>query len=244
MVRMLVLRPEPDGTRTAEQLRALGVEPVLTPLFERQRLDTSLPDARGFAAMAVTSAHALEVLAERGDLARYIGLKTFTVGERTAATARQLGLTEVSSAGGTLADLAEKLAHQGLSGPVFYPAARHLSGDLAKSLAPYGVMVVTARVYDMVAVTALPQAVLEGIEQGSIGAALLYSRRAAETFAELLLPHISLAARRRLSLLCLSENVAEPLVAHRFVRISLADYPSQEAMMALALSFARAQNTP
>ena len=42
-------------------------------------------------------------------------------------------------------------------------------------------------------------------------------------------------------MLCLSEAVAEPLIAAHFVRVSLADHPSEEAMMALALSFARDQ---
>jgi uroporphyrinogen-III synthase len=43
-------------------------------------------------------------------------------------------------------------------------------------------------------------------------------------------------------MLCLSEAIAEPLIAAHFVRISLADYPSEEAMMSLALAFARDQN--
>ena len=43
-------------------------------------------------------------------------------------------------------------------------------------------------------------------------------------------------------MLCLSEAVAEPLLAAHFVRVGLADHPSEEAMMALALSFARDQN--
>ena len=43
-------------------------------------------------------------------------------------------------------------------------------------------------------------------------------------------------------MLCLSETVAEPLIDAHFVRVGLADYPSEEAMMGLALSFARDQN--
>ena len=43
-------------------------------------------------------------------------------------------------------------------------------------------------------------------------------------------------------MLCLSEAVAEPLIDAHFVRVGLADHPSEEAMMGLALSFARDQN--
>ena len=65
-----------------------------------------------------------------------------------------------------------------------------------------------------------------------------YSRRTAQTFVSLA---DRVAERSRLGMLCLSEAVAEPLIAAHFVRVSLADHPSEEAMMALALSFARDQ---
>ena len=49
-------------------------------------------------------------------------------------------------------------------------------------------------------------------------------------------------AKAKLGMLCLSESVAAPLIAAHFVRVALADHPSEDAMMGLALSFARAQN--
>jgi len=148
----------------------------------------------------------------------------------------------VRSAGGSFGDLVELLAHTRLSGPVFYPAARDLAGDLAKSLAPYGVMVITAQVYAMRPVATLPLDMREALVDGSIGAALFYSRRTAETFVKLAGDGLGREAQTRLGMLCISEAVAEPLVDAHFVRVSLADHPSEEAMMALALSFARDQN--
>ena len=50
------------------------------------------------------------------------------------------------------------------------------------------------------------------------------------------------AQRSGLAMLCLSEGVAEPLMGAHFNRISLADRPDEEAMMSLALAFAREQN--
>lgn len=242
MTRMLVTRPEPDASETAARLRALAIEAVTLPLLTRAPLSPSLPDAKGFAGMALTSANALHALAERGTLAPYRGLKVFAVGDKTAAAARASGFADVISTGGTLAHLVEHIAHAGLSGPVFYPAASHQSGDLAKSLAPYGVMVVTARIYEMLPATAIAEAHLTGLENGDFDAALFYSRRTAETFVALTHSALSRKARARLGMLCLSENIAEPLLGAGFVRMSLADYPSEEAMMALALSFARDQN--
>lgn len=241
-MRMLVTRPEPDASETAARLAALDIETTICPLLTFELLPTSLPEAEGFAAMAVTSANALRALAERGALESYLPLQVFTVGARTGEAARELGFENVTAAGGTLADLAELLAHGGLAGPVLYPAARIQSGDLAKSLAPYGVMVITTQVYAMNPVTALPMAVREELVNGSVAAVLFYSRRTAETFVEVAGEGLGREARTRLGMLCLSENVAQPLVDAHFVRVSLADHPSEEAMMGLALSFARDQN--
>jgi uroporphyrinogen-III synthase len=243
MTRMLVTRPEPDARDTAARLRALDIEPVVLPLLTHRTLETGLPEAAGFAAMALTSASALRALEERGALAAYRGLKVYAVGDRTAEAARAAGFANITSAGGALHDLAGLLAHSGLGGPIFYPAARHTSGDLAKSLAPFGVMVVTARVYDMEPARDLPDDVLAALAGGDITAVLFYSRRTAETFVACAVDyHLPRAVKTRLAMLCLSEQVAEPLVAARFVRVGLADHPSEEAMMALCLSFAREQN--
>ncbi|HQZ14190.1 MAG TPA: uroporphyrinogen-III synthase [Devosia sp.] len=241
-MRMLVTRPQPDADDTVARLRALGIDATLCPLLEFDTLSTTLPAATGFAAIALTSGNALRALGERGEMAQYTKLRAYTVGDRTADRAREAGLADVVSAGGTFADLVELLAHARLRGPVFYPAGREHSGDLAKSLAPYGVMVITAQVYAMNPVASLPPGVREDLADGTIGAALFYSRRTAEAFVRLADDGLERAARARLGVLCLSEGVAEPLVNAHFVRVGLADHPSEEAMMGLALSFARDQN--
>jgi uroporphyrinogen-III synthase len=122
---------------------------------------------------------------------------------------------------------------------VLYAAARDQAGDLAKALAPHGVMVITTPVYAMNPAPALSPSLTGRLAGGQLDAALFYSRRTAVTFTELA---SATRDRSRLGMLCLSEAVAEPLLAAHFVRVSLADHPSEESMMALALSFARDQN--
>ena len=79
----------------------------------------------------------------------------------------------------------------------------------------------------MVPATALGETARAGLASGAIAAALFYSRRTAETFARLA---GDLRDRTRLGMLCLSETVAAPLIAAHFVRVALADHPSEEAM--------------
>lgn len=238
---MLVTRPQPDASDTAARLAALDIEAALCPLLSHQTLETSLPEARGFAALALTSSNALRALEERGVIADYLDLPVYAVGHRTAAAARDMGFATVTSAAGSFADLVELLAHAKLQGPVFYPAGREQSGDLARSLAPFGVMVIVTQVYAMNPRDSLPAEIVGELEDGSIDAVLFYSRRTADTFARLCENQLSRISRLELGMLCISENVAEPLVGAHFVRIGLADYPSEEAMMALALSYSRDQ---
>lgn len=239
---MLVTRPEPDASDTAARLAAIDIEPALCPLLRHETLSTSLPDADGFAGLAITSANALRALGERGALDPFRKLPAYTVGDRTARLAEEMGFSFVQSAGGSLGDLVDLLAHSGIKGPIFYPAGRDQSGDLAKSLAPFGLMVIAAQVYAMNPIDELPAQIIGELEDSSIDAALFYSRRTAETFVRLAEGHLSRLARLELGMLCLSETVAEPLVSAHFVRVGLADYPSEEAMMALALSFSRDHN--
>lgn len=238
---ILVTRPEPDASDTAARLDALGFEPVLAPLLLMKVLETGLPEPQGLGAIALTSANALRALEERGQLEQFLSLPVFTVGNRTAAHARAAGFTNVTSADGTFEDLVALLGKQKLTGPIFYPTAANATGDLAKALAPTGVMVLPARVYEMRAATELPQKIVESLAAGRIKAVSLYSRRTAETFCALAEKHIGKDVRTNLTALCLSENVAAPMIASHFTRIALADYPSEEAMMALALSVVRHQ---
>ena len=238
---MLVTRPDPDASDTAARLGALGIEGVPCPLLVHQTLDGGLPEPRGFAAMAVTSANALRALADRGVLSRYHELPVYAVGDRTAAMAKELGFSNVTSANGAFADLAELLVHAPLAGPIFYPAARDMSADLGKSLAPFGRMVITAEVYAMNPVVTLPDGLAERLG-GDISGALFYSKRTAQTFVRLVERVFDQPTRARFGVLCLSEAVAAPLLDAHFVRVGLADHPSEESMMGLALSFARDQN--
>jgi uroporphyrinogen-III synthase len=243
MTAMLVTRPEPDAQSTLLKLAALGIEAVAAPVMVRQTLDSSVPPPEGFAAMVLTSANGVRALADRGLVEQYKHLPVFAVGDRTAFEAREHGFAEVTSAEGAFADLVNLIARARLSGPVFYPTGKHQSGDLGKALAPFGVMVATARLYEMVALDSLPEKALTGLTDGSIGAVLVYSRRTAEIFARLA-GQLDQARRSAIAMLAMSEAVAEPLLENHFNRISLADRPDEDGMMTLALAFAREQTGP
>lgn len=242
-MRILVTRPEPDAQATLDRLAALDIEGVAAPLLTRQTIDAHLPPPQGFAAIAISSTNALWALEDRGLLEPFLGKPVFAVGDRTAHEARMLGFTDVTAADGTLDSMVTAIALARLTGPVFYPCGKHLSGDLAHALAPHGLMVATVPVYEMVAETALPETIEAELGGGGLNAVMLYSRRTAEIFcaAASALPA---QRKRQLAMLCLSENIATPLLENHFNRVLLADHPSEEAMMTLALAFSREQTAP
>ncbi len=240
MVRMLVTRPEPDASETALKLSALGIEPVVEPLLRYETLTTTLPDPKGFAALVLTSANALRALEQRRVIDTYRHLQTFTVGDRTAAAARKLGFTDVVSAEGDARDLVALLAEAGLAGPVLYPAARERSANLGKALARHGVMVITSEIYGMAPANALIAAALARNSMAARSPPRC-SFRAAPPKPSSISPPKWPANKASLGMLCLSETVAAPLLAAHFGRVNLSDHPSEEAMLGLALSFARDQ---
>jgi uroporphyrinogen-III synthase len=94
-VRVLIVRPAPGNKATADAVAAMGLEPVVVPLFEVVPVAWEAPEARNFDAVVMTSANA----ARHGGpgLAALTGLDCLTVGEATAAAARAAGFRRVSS---------------------------------------------------------------------------------------------------------------------------------------------------
>lgn len=89
-MKLLVLRPEPGASETAARARHAGLDPVVMPLFAIRAVDASLPEGGRYDAVLVTSANGAR-FAPPGLPA----LPCFTVGEASAAAARDAGFADV-----------------------------------------------------------------------------------------------------------------------------------------------------
>ena len=107
MRRLVVLRPEPGATATCNAARALGLEPVSLPLFTIAPVAWDAPDPAAFDGLLLTSANAL--LHAGAELQRVRGLPAFTVGQATAAAARDAGLSASFIGGDGVDDLLARL---------------------------------------------------------------------------------------------------------------------------------------
>jgi len=89
-VKLLILRPEPGASETAGRARAIGLDPVVSPLFAIVGVAGPPVEAGRYEAVLLTSANGA-----RHAPAGLTGLPCFAVGESTAAAARAAGFAEV-----------------------------------------------------------------------------------------------------------------------------------------------------
>ena len=139
-MRVLIIRPEREATALATALSERGHAPVIAPFF---RLEFLHPPSDFSAALAacqavlLTSANGARAFAEASEQR---GRPILAVGDTTANTAEGLGFSDVISASGDFAALAD-LVRQRLDpkgGPLIHVAGRDVAFDFAETLAPAG----------------------------------------------------------------------------------------------------------
>ncbi|NRG16891.1 uroporphyrinogen-III synthase [Rhizobiales bacterium] len=227
-MRLLVTRPEPQASKTAARLRALGHDAVVAPLLEVEAIVNAEIPCSGIAAVAVTSARAIDAVLCRDEWKCLRDLPVFAVGEKSARAAKDAGAANVATGRGTVGDLAALIGGSGVGSTVLYLAGRERSGDLGGKLAAFGIDCRTVEIYAANVASELPDDVSTGLETGGIDAVLVYSRRSAETFERL--TNI-LKIRRNFKAFSISKQAGEPL-AGRFEVITARE-PNEEALFAL-----------
>jgi uroporphyrinogen-III synthase len=220
MTPLLVLRPQPGADATARRAIALGLKPVVAPLFDIRAIDWDAPDTVLFDALLVTSANAVRHGGKA--LAGYRDLPLVAVGSATAEAARTAGFEAIIAGQGDGAAAVELAVGQGKT------RLLHLAGREHIDLRHPGASIERRIVYAAEAAT-LPDNARATLEAGAI--ALLHSARAATLFGTLL--DIAGLSRNRIILIALSEAVrdaAGPGWAGAFA----APAPNDEALLAIA----------
>ena len=212
MPRLLVLRPEPGASATAERARACGLDVVVMPLFEVERVGWESPGPTEFDGVLLTSANAIRHAGEGLETLR--GLKAYAVGEATADAARDAGFDIAATGdagverllGSIEADL--KLLH--LCGE------DRVGLDARQTITPLVI-------YRSKAVEAPDLSSAKG------GIALIHSPRAARRLAELIYDRSSI-------IIAAISDAAANAAGDGWMQVAVADQPSDEALLALATS--------
>ncbi|EIM25274.1 uroporphyrinogen-III synthase [Microvirga lotononidis] len=227
MTRILVTRSPEDAARTAERLKALGFDACQAPVTRIVPTGDPAPDAP-YDALIVTSAHAADALAGLDRLKL-----VFAVGEHTAEVIRPQGYTRVIVADGDAVSLSRLIREQLPPGLVLlHVTARHHKEEPALSLRQAGFTVLQWEAYEAQAVETLPEAAVEALRTGQIGAALHYSRRSADLVVRLVREAGLASNLQAFPHLCLSADVAAPLMAVG-AAVRVAEGPSEDALLRL-----------
>ncbi len=229
-MKLLVTRPVADGARIAATLRARGHAVALAPLL---RIDVVAAEfgLGPWDGVVMTSAHAAYALAAHGRRAELVRLPAFVVGRRTAAAAREIGFTQVSSADGDADDLVRMLARSPGS-RLLYVAGEDQASDLAAVLGKAGTSVETVVTYRAVAEAVLPGEIAAALAAGAIDGVLHFSARSAATFVAAL-DAAGLRSALALPQFCLSAQVSKPLVAAGAGDLRIAAHPDETALLEL-----------
>jgi uroporphyrinogen-III synthase len=243
-VRLLVTRPEPDGARTAQALRARGHAVVLAPLLRMETIAFVLPD-QAFSAVVLTSANAARAIAEHPERAQLTALTAFTVGRRTAEAARAVGFRDVRSAAGDKRDLVDLLRADLLRAdllrtdrlrigssdraPLLYLAGEDRAGDLAAA----GLPVHTAVVYRALKAARFPPPVAAALAQRGLDGVLHFSARSAEAYLDCAVHDAIRESALAPVHYCLSRQVAAPLSAASAAAVRIAARPDEASLLEL-----------
>lgn len=232
-MKVLVTRAEGDAEKLAARLAERGhhslIENLMTIRFRPEAARSIGPFLDGVQAILFTSANGVRAFAEATPRRDF---RAFAIGDATAAAARATGFADVTSAGGSVGDLA-KLAIGRLkpkTGALFHAAASVTAGDLQGLLEAAGFSVRRAALYEAVESEGLSAAARATIARHEIDAALFFSPRNAATF-------VRLAAGleedcKHMVAVALSSAVAEKLAPLPWRRVAVAAAPNESALLA------------
>lgn len=235
-MKLLVTRPQPDAERTAQALRAAGHAVLLAPLTRIEFATADLGPGP-WAAVLITSANAARSLENHPRRQELISQPLIAVGDRSAAAARLAGFIDVTSADGAVEDLLALVAarYGGRGRPLLYLAGANRASDLVAALAAVAPVEMHV-IYQALAQPFLPPEAAAALRDGTLGGVVHFSRRAARVYLDAAsqagLPDAALSPIHY----CLSARIAEPLAAAGALSISVAQRPTENALISLVNS--------
>lgn len=232
-MRILVTRPEPGASLTAERLRQLGHEPIVLPLSRIVPVSpTPVPATVGFHGAILTSANAvihMPVALHR----RLSALPCYVVGKKTADLAEQHGF-DVATVSANAHELAERLAIRGRQGDrLAYACGRVRKAGLEQELKKIEIDAVPIEVYDTLKVSYSTDYIVQLCEHRAVDAVLVYSAVAAEQVSELLSRETAPYNLVISKYYCISERVAREVSSAVQVQTFVAQRPDEDAVLHL-----------
>jgi uroporphyrinogen-III synthase len=233
-LRLIITRPEPAASRTAERLRALGHQVTVSPVLKIVDTGAKMPDS-AFDAMIITSANALRIMTARGIDQNLLNLPVFTVGDATAQKAEQLGFTNVVSASGNAEKLARTIIDRVLSKPngsktLLYACGIETTPGLVDELQNNQFNVLPWALYNAILVNRLTKISCNWLQDKEDVGVLLYSARSARQFSIIIGEHTVAQHIEKTQLFVISAKVKSALSPALQPYCKTAQYPGEDSL--------------
>lgn len=230
IVTALVTRPREDSEGVARELAARGIDVVIEPLLDIVPVDADV-NTEGVQGILATSANGVRALAR---VLPDRTLPVWAVGDASARTARNLGYTQVESAGGDVDTLAALVTARCApeAGAFLHAAGTITAGDLSGRLGQAGFAVRRVVLYEAKTATDLSSSLADALSRQSVQVALFFSPRTAATFATLVRAANLADTTGRITAYALSPAVAGELAALPWAAVHVAAAPTQAALLA------------
>ncbi len=234
-MRLLVTRPEPDASRQARELEALGLEALVEPLLSLTFAEDAVLDLEGVQALIATSRNGLRALERLEAVDAASGLPLIAVGPASAQTARKLGFKTVHEGPGTAEGLVEVVQANAApeGGVLLHLAGASLASDLKGALETKGFAVRQPVLYRAEAREGLSEAARAAVGEGGLGGVILMSPRTAAVYGRLVSEAGLAEATGELLHFCLSKAVAARLEGAVKARVLVSARPREDDLLAL-----------
>ncbi|MFA5592632.1 MAG: uroporphyrinogen-III synthase [Micavibrio sp.] len=231
--KILITKTIEDSELYAQAVRTAGFEPLVEPMLSIASV-AEAPYARitGGAPLIFTSPHAVRAFARNMPDRRHF---IYAVGRDTAETARSEGFESIETGAGTADDLVKMLLakpKEALDG-LFYIRSVNISRDLKGILAENGVNIGEVTAYRADIADILSIDLLKSLDHQEINAVMLFSRRGAGAFADLIEQYGRTVRLKKTKALCISEGVLESVSVLPFQKAMVAGSPDRHGMMEL-----------
>ena len=233
---LLVTRPIEQANKTARLLEKLGHKAWIEPLLHIEPISSSL-SGRKPAGLIVTSSNGASGLERNWPESQKKTIPVLVTGETTAQAVHAAGFSDVEHCSGAALDLIaavpDWIAEKNLSveSRFLYPCAETYAQDIPGLLLNKGIRCDAWPVYRSIARSEFSKPCKIALKTGSISAVLLYSKRTAHTFVELMCKHK--LPMTDMNAFVLSREIYEILPKEMKVRTKYPDRPDETSLMKL-----------
>ncbi|HPF78125.1 MAG TPA: uroporphyrinogen-III synthase [Alphaproteobacteria bacterium] len=226
---VLITRPLKDAQEMAQSLRDKGYDVFCEPFIDviLHDHDISISDDK-YAGLIFTSVNGVRVYVQNTS-ARNITV--YTVGDRTKAEAIAAGFSDITSAAGTVDDLAALLSAQKSPRPYLYIRGQEVAKPLNKMVD--GAEVEEVILYHVDKKGEISSECRDAVAQGGVDYVLFFSTRTAQSFVDYIRKEGLEEGLKTSKALCLGASMIEYVSELPWQEVRLAARPDREGILAL-----------